>query len=93
MIGPPDLVGIISLATDQPHTDTCVARTECTLAHLKRPAFVEPHRDHAAIAARFGLFLAHQLARDPRRLTDRLSATTQGVEGDSGPLVESLGRG
>jgi CRP-like cAMP-binding protein len=94
VVGPPDLFDIISLATDRPHTATCLTLTDCPLAHLARPAFDELHRDHSALAVRFEFLLARQLVRDLRRLTNSLVSTFEGVETrESDPLAASLGRG
>jgi CRP-like cAMP-binding protein len=71
-IEPPQLFGIISLATGQPHSATCTAQTNCVVAHLDRPAFLELRSNQTALSARFEHLLARQLVHDMRRLTDGL---------------------
>ena len=89
ILHPPELFGIISLATDLPHSATCRARTDCLVAHLDRPAFVELHHEHSALGARFEHMLARQLVRDLRRLTrDLLDAFESG---DPKALRSSIG--
>jgi CRP-like cAMP-binding protein len=93
LVGPPDLFGINSLATARPNTATCVTLTDRTLAHLNRPALIELHRDHSALAARLELLLARQLVRDLRRLTQNLFSTFEGEKTDeSNPHTAGLRR-
>jgi CRP-like cAMP-binding protein len=86
-IEPPQLFGIISLATGQPHSATCTAQTDCVVAHLDRPAFLELRRTHTALSARFEHLLARQLVRDMRRLTDDLLGA---LSADDGTAVSDL---
>ena len=95
IIEPPELFGIVALATDMPSTATCTAFTDCRLARLNRPAFVQLHHEHGTLAARFELLLARQLVRDLRRLTTSLLSTFEHVQDDPprlDPLALSIGR-
>ncbi len=87
-LGPGDLFGHMSLLDHGPRGAACTSVGRTRTAELTRATFDELQRSHTAVAARWKLLVAGQLARDLRMLTGLVRSA---AAGDSGPLRRRLG--